>query len=356
MTRPLAALMIGVLLMLAGCSYADFARPRVRNYAGDLFYRSTRPPDEAMTAEERLQKLAEAVARWSETAAAEPESYVVGPGDVLRISLLVPTRLDASVLMELRVSEGGVINCPLLGDVAVAGLSTPAIEAKLRELYGEGYYRNPMVVVLVSEYASKQVFIGGAVAKPGVLSLRANRVSLLEALLEAGGLTEDAGDSAVVTRATRSGEDEGPVPATVRVDLRALVERLDIARNIWLEPGDVVYVPESEPGHFYVFGFVRAPGVYEMPARGGLGVMDAIGYARGLSEEARPRNTYLLRETAEGEEVFRVDLTRVAAAKEPDVPLRANDTIIVGTSWTVRVVNAVLHSTGLKSLMPAGAY
>jgi polysaccharide export outer membrane protein len=191
-----------------------------------------------------------------------------------------------------------------------------------------------------------------------VFALRANRTSLLEALLRAGGLTAAAGDTAMVTRATLAGERGygQAAPATVEVDLRTLFDRMDIASNIWIEPGDVVHVPEAEPQYFYVVGFVRVPGVYEIPRTGDFGVMDAVARARGVTEVARTENTYLVRKTPNGEERYRIDLPKVAAAKVPDVPVCAEDTIIVGTTWPIRIWDAVLRSIGLGSAVPSGAY
>ena len=81
-------------------------------------------------------------------------------------------------------------------------------------------------------------------------------------------------------------------------------------------------------------------------------MMEAIAYARGLAGAARAENTYLIRDTADGKKRYRVDLTRVAAGKDPDVVVRPNDRIIVGTSWPRRFADGLLHILGLRSLAP----
>ena len=119
----------------------------------------------------------------------------------------------------------------------------------------------------------------------------------------------------------------------------------------------MVFVASGRTRFFYVLGFVRAPGAYPLPGDGTtISMMDAIAFARGLTAAARADKTYLLRKTREGQRTYQVDLTRVATAKEPDIVLQADDTVIVGTSWGRRTLDGVLHALGLGRLLPAPAY
>ena len=396
MCKAFPLLMTVLLVAFAGCSYQDFRRPPLRNYAADLRYKPLRPAEGAAPEIERVD-LAEALARWRQMEGPVEETYAVGPGDVLRVSLFGQGQVGGNVVMEVPVTETGRISCPLVGEVQVAGLDTARIKQKLTELYSDGYYRTPLVTVVVSEYRSKQFFLAGAVARPGVITLRANRIRLLEALLLAGGLTQEASGVALVTRSGPQGqptnegprqaasresvqtEEDEPVQTTdeesvqgegvestqaeaeepgleaIQVDLRGLLmERSDIAYDLWIQPGDTVYVPQAaRPGYFYIFGFVNAPGAFQLPPDEPIGIIDAIGFARGLSGSARSEYTYLRRTTPGGQEVRRVDLTKVAAGKEPDVLVLRGDTIIVGTSWPIRVLDGILRAIGLGRFVPS---
>ncbi len=356
MRKAVTVLMAGLLVGLAGCSYQDFARPPVRNYLGDIFYKPKRPPELGKVEVQRLDELAEAMARWRETIGLTREEYTLGPRDALKVSILVPTQLDASVTAEFEVNRDGTAACPLLGDVQVAGLTTRQVEKKLAKLYGERYYRNPAISVVISEYRSKPIFMTGAVANPGVVYLSANRITLLEALLLAGGLGENPGDTAQVTRAVEAagGSGKSELKAqTIRADIARLIKGSDMVQNIWIYPGDVIHIAPAEAKYFYVLGYVRAPGVYPFPEGGSFRVMDAIAYARGLDGGAHPEKVYLHRRTTEGSEnIYRVDLTRIAAAKEPDVIMEPGDRIIVGTGWGRRFIEGLLHSLGLRQLAP----
>jgi len=351
-----STLAVVLVLVVAGCSYPDLRRPVVRNYAADLFYRSQRPPQEVKTQVRGVDELALALSRWNEMTGSATEPYTVGPGDVLKISIFLYGQLDADLAAEQSVGYRGEIRCPLLGEVQVAGLSTAQIEGTLTTRYStEGYYQNPVLSVVVSEYRSKRVFVTGGVVNPGPLALDVNRMALLEVLLRAGGLTEGAGDTAIVTRLTHTPSRTGSVstPSTISVNLSSLIERSDMVENIWIQPGDVVHVPPADESNVYVLGFVNAPGAYPLPAKGSIGVLDAIALAHGLSAAGVPAKTYLLRKTAEGERNYRIDLTRVAAAKEPDIPVQAGDRVIVSTSFLRRTVDGILVGTGLRSLAPA---
>ncbi len=360
-------------VLLGGCSYQDFRRPLFRNYAADLFYEPDRPMEKEE--EERIaidtEALAVALVRWRKLHPADEMPYVVGTRDVLRITVFPGGQESDSSVMELAVREDGSIRVPLISDVEVQGLTLREIEDKLATLYGDGYYEDPIVVAHVSHYGSQQVYVTGAVSKPGIVTLTRNRTSLLEILLLAGGAGPNIGDEVVVTRSAAADGDETPfgdrspgnnagggasevsfAAESVRICLAELIRSSDMSRNIWIGAGDVVYVPSVKPASILVFGYVRAPGLYRLPRREKLGVLDAVGLARGLTAQARSHDTRLLRRTEEGEIVYKVDLTRIAAGEEPDTMLIPGDVVIVGTTWPIRGLNAFM---GARSAMPASA-
>ena len=126
MCKAFPLLMTVLLVAFAGCSYQDFRRPPLRNYAADLRYKPLRPAEGAAPEIERVD-LAEALARWRQMEGPVEETYAVGPGDVLRVSLFVQGQVGGNVVMEVPVTETGRISCPLVGEVQVAGLDTARI-------------------------------------------------------------------------------------------------------------------------------------------------------------------------------------------------------------------------------------
>lgn len=108
-------------VFLTGCSYQDFKKPLIRNYAADLFYRPDRPMGEEGVAVD-TEALAAALARWKRQYPAEEVPYKVGKRNVLRVVVHVTGGAESSIF-ELPVAEDGAITTPLLGSVQVEGLS-----------------------------------------------------------------------------------------------------------------------------------------------------------------------------------------------------------------------------------------
>ena len=126
-----------------------------------------------------------------------PHDYVIGSGDLLDISVFDVPELSK----EVRVSQTGTISIPLIPvRLRVAGLSETQAEEKIAELLeANGLVSHPEVGVAVKEHRSQPITVVGAVQHPMVY--QADRdVTLLEVLAEAGGISNDAGDTVIVTR------------------------------------------------------------------------------------------------------------------------------------------------------------
>ena len=102
---------------------------------------------------------------------------------------------------DVRVSQTGTMGLPLVPvRLFVVGLTEMQVQQKIAEvLEANGLVSRPQVMVSVKEKRSKAIAIVGAVARPMVY--QADRpVTLIEVLAEAGGITNDAGDTVIVTR------------------------------------------------------------------------------------------------------------------------------------------------------------
>jgi polysaccharide export outer membrane protein len=112
--------------------------------------------------------------------------YLIGPLDVLEISVFKVPELSKSV----QVADTGTINLPLLGDVRAAGKTASEIEKDLTQQLGAKYLKSPQVTVYVKEHNSQRVTIEGAVKKPGVYPIPGT-LSLLQLVATAEGLDKD---------------------------------------------------------------------------------------------------------------------------------------------------------------------
>lgn len=262
---------------------------------------------------------------------------------------MIPQAEEPELEIKTAVSRDGELRCPFLGNINVSGMSVEEVTGTLTELYADGYYEQPYVEVTVVEHLSRQATVFGFVSSPGAYPIIGERTSLLHLLLEAGGPGSGAGDNVNIIRGPSYREDLQPGDidqATEKVNIEQLVRQGDLEHNVWVYPGDIVHVqPEAPTEYYYVLGFA-SDGAYEIPEDREIGIMGAIVSAGGLGRVSRPQYTYLMR-YEEGElipTVYNIDLSRIAAGEEPDIPIQAEDRIIVSTDWLRRGWDGLLSN------------
>ncbi len=157
----------------------------------------------------------------------------LGAGDVFEARVFQEPELSGV----FQIGPEGDVIFPLCKRVVVGGLTANGVAEKLRACLSEGYLRDPQVTVLVKEYNSKKVFVFGEVQKPGTFPYEEG-MSIVQALTLAGGFTKSAAqNSTSVTRHVNGQE------VKVKVNVQDIA--LGKAPNYRLEPGDIVFVPES---------------------------------------------------------------------------------------------------------------
>ncbi|WP_193369810.1 XrtA/PEP-CTERM system exopolysaccharide export protein [Pelagibius marinus] len=173
----------------------------------------------------------------AQAAPAEPPTYLIGPGDALEITVWRQPELSTAVT----VRPDGRISIPLVEDLPAAG-KTPmeladAIEARLSP-----YLQDPLVLVTVGSGLGdlgQQIRIVGDAVEPMAIAYRSG-ITLLDAIIAAGGLSRQAdGNAAVILRRSEDGRREIPVR------LADLVREGDSTANTLLSPGDVIVIPKG---------------------------------------------------------------------------------------------------------------
>jgi polysaccharide export outer membrane protein len=264
------------------------------------------------------------MAAWSSGS----QDYSIGAQDILKISVYEEPDLTKTV----RVTTDGMISFPLLGNIAVAGLSVTDLEQKLTELLAKDYLVDPQVSVFIEEYHSKRVFVLGAVNKPGSYELTRD-ATILEMISRAGGITPDGGSSLVLLRARPepSGQGSSEKSDSIVIDLDKLLRKGDISQNIMTRDKDVIHIPKADS--IFVFGEVKNPGSFKLEGKD-ITVLQAITMAGGLTRIAAPRRTKVIRVENGKEKIVSVDLKDVMDGdKSQDVVLRAEDMVIVSESF-----------------------
>ncbi len=296
------------------------------------------------------------------------QDYLISPGDVIEIRIEDAPELSHNY----RVTASGEIDMPVLGRVVVRQKTTyelaRLIATGLRE---QEYLKAPNVVVFVTQYNSRSFFIQGAVQKPGLYQLE-GRPSLLTMIGLAGGLADNYGSTVFILRPSKTqspnpdARDSNAQPETqtqtqadnsdpgvatdyelIRVNLSALYKG-NFDQNQRLEPGDIVNIPRADV--FFVAGEVKAPGSFLL--KDGTTLRQAISLAQGMTFRAKPSQGIIFREdpmTGSRQEI-KVDISSVMKGKKEDLPVRANDVIIVPNSQAKSVGGAILKAFGVNSL------
>jgi polysaccharide export outer membrane protein len=348
------------------------------------------PPSHAQAVLETPQQVNDRIRELSATLRAMPHDYVIGPGDVLAIEVFDVKELTR----EVRVSQTGSIGIPLVPvRLHVSGLTEMQAEQKIAEvLEVNGLVTHADVSVAVKERKSKPITVVGAVPHPMVY--QADRaVSLLEVLADAGGVSNDAGDTVIVVRPVQDAQPDTaepptigpeqqpadethpndtshstsspaqtsntsgrtnngaalssssgttmdppappeppPLTNTITINLNELMESGDTKNNIALQAGDIVTVPHA--GIVYVLGAVnRAGGFVLANDRSQLTTLKILALAGGLTRTAKSDKAVIVRKDNQGQQhEVAIDLKKVLNRRAEDLQLQPSDILYVPES------------------------
>jgi polysaccharide export outer membrane protein len=160
-------------------------------------------------------------------------SAALGAGDVVEVRVYQEKELSGLY----RLGSDGTIRVPLVGELKAEGKSPNALATELTQRLKDGYIRDPQVTVLIKEFNSKKVVVVGNVRKPGTFRYE-DDMTVVQAVSLAGGLTKLAEKNGLIlTRQVEGAEKKFVVP----------FENIGLGRapNVTLQPGDIVFVPES---------------------------------------------------------------------------------------------------------------
>lgn len=310
------------------------------------------------------------------------EDYRIGPSDVIEILIEDAPELSRT----LRVSADGTITTPFLGRVPAQQKTPDELAKTLADRLRGEYLEDPQVTVTVRQINSRTYFVQGAVRRAGLYQIE-GQPSLLKLITIAGGLTEDYGSTAFIIREVktdvgdqasevgekdrspmtniRSGdsnnsqhaalEGSGSIPTAssndakyelIKVNINGLL-RGNFDQNVTIVPGDIVHIPPTDV--FFVAGEVNAPGSFAL--KEGTTLRQAISLAQGTSFNAAGDRGIIFREdpaTGKRSEI-KVDIPGVMSGKKADIPIVANDIVIVPNSRLKSIGGTLLRAFGVNS-------
>jgi polysaccharide export outer membrane protein len=282
----------------------------------------------------------------------DTSAYELGPGD--QISIWVR---DSEEIRDrsFRVTTSGTIRLPLVGSVPVAGLTIHEVETELLKRF-DAYFYEPEVTVTITDFRSQPISVLGSVQRPGVQQL-SGRMTLVEALSAAGGLTADAGNVAAITRDLSYGNipvqgarlDTTGRFSVAELEIDGLLTGNNPDANILLQPHDVIAIEKADV--VYVIGEVNRAGGFILGRRQEVSVLQVIAMAEGTRPSAALGSAKILRPVpGETRKEISIDLKKIILGKAEDLRLQPQDILVVPDSPGKRAMKAALALTlGLGS-------
>ncbi len=167
----------------------------------------------------------------SPVCAGDVPSFVLGPGDVLEISVWKDLELTKQVI----VQPDGYLSFPLVGQIEAGGKTLVEIQQEIVKRLEE-YIPSPTIAVLPLEIKSYKVYVIGKVHEPGVFMLP-ELINVMQALSLAGGTNPFANLGKISI--LRQGPDG---QSRIRFDYSDVAKGKHLEQNIMLQSGDVVVV------------------------------------------------------------------------------------------------------------------
>jgi polysaccharide biosynthesis/export protein len=275
--------------------------------------------------------------------------YRVVADDVLEISM--PLVLADAAGMDrdkakpalCRVADDGTILLPIAGRVPAAGKTLSEIEKEVVAAYYPKFLkREPSVMVRVGEAHTEKVRVLGAVKEPGVYALKSDEMTLVTAIMKAGGIPE--GGAAAIRLRRAGGETR-----EVLLPIHGLnVPFADAA----LAGGEEIEVTRFNPVGLTVVGLVKKPGFYPVEPDGTYNLAQALALGGGVDYQANPQYATICRQGADGRLLARrVRIDNDNLSEAAVVTLRAGDTVAVESSveTDVRIIllQALRFSVGV---------
>lgn len=180
----------------------------------------------------QMNSTMEAQAAAGEVAPVDQEKYLLGPEDVIEVSVWK----EPDMTRQLVVQPDGKIFYPLVGEIRASGKTVKQLQEEISKKL-EKFVTDASVTVILLRTQNYKIYVTGKVNKPGEF-LVGRPTTVLQALSMAGGLTPFASPKNIKVIRKSAGQDE-----IFNFDYKDVSRGNMLYQNIILQPGDVVVVP-----------------------------------------------------------------------------------------------------------------
>ncbi|MCC6420272.1 MAG: polysaccharide biosynthesis/export family protein [Gemmataceae bacterium] len=265
----------------------------------------------------------------------------IAANDLIAVSVYDAPELTRTV----RVAADGMMRLPMLGArIDARGLLPNQLENAIAEaLKTAEILVDPVVTVTILEYNSRTISVVGAVKKP-ITFQAVGRVTLLDAVARAEGLSPEAGPDLLLTRPDPGGGTGPPVSTVERIALKELIDAADPKLNSILTGGEEIRVPEARK--IYVVGNVKRPGAFVLRDSPDSTILKMLAFSEGLAPYAA-KTAFVYRGNAGSVErkEIPVELQKILDRKQQDFTLEPDDVLYVpdnkGRRTTMGIIERV---------------
>jgi polysaccharide biosynthesis/export protein len=166
----------------------------------------------------------------------DPLSYTLGANDIVEVVVLRHPEFSGIY----PINQDGSLQYKFVGDINVSGMTKKQLEDKIREVIA-AYVIAPEVSVTITEYKSKVIYVLGEVSQPGKYYMRSEKMSVRDAVVQAGLPTL----AAAMRKARIITPDKGGKVKMRNEDLYSIIYGGNLKINYDMKPGDILYVPST---------------------------------------------------------------------------------------------------------------
>jgi polysaccharide biosynthesis/export protein len=246
---------------------------------------------------------------------AADETLRIGVGDLVDVRVFDTPELSS----RQRVAANGTVDLPAAGSTRIVGMTPQEASLEIeKQLRDAQIMKDPHVTLFITDYATQSVSVLGEVKNPGNYLLLGSH-SLYSALSAAGGTSERAGSTIVVTH-----QSDPSHPDTIRVNSPNYSE---VQRLTEIRAGDTFFV--SRDDRIYVIGDVMRPGEFPIPSGQQMSVLGAIALAQGTNPTAAVKRASIIRKTETGQIAIPLDIKRISQNHAENQYLLPNDILVI---------------------------